>query len=174
MTVYWYNPNIHPATEYLLRLDSLRKLSDRYDFDIIENNVYDPVLFLKRVAGIMCINDGREEVTGERGRRCLDCYRMRLEAVARQAANSGIENFTTTLFVSPWQNHEDIANAGHQAAMKHSVNFIVHDWRGSFRDYQRQSRQMGLYHQAWCGCIFSEAERYKKKLEKAGVNHSSQ
>lgn len=155
--VYWYNPNIHPSMEYLKRLESLREFVTMKSGTLHEETKYDFREFL------------RETVNLNRQERCNYCYGVRLNATARKAAELGISFFTTTLSVSPYQDHESIQEAGKRAAKQHGVDFKYFDWRDIFREYQNIAREIGLYSQAWCGCMYSETERYAKKLKREGI-----
>ena len=95
--------------------------------------------------------------------RCAYCYSVRMTAAARYAAEHGYDGFTTTLLVSPYQNHEGICQAARRAGEEYGVAFVYRDFRPYFRAGQQTARELGLYMQKYCGCIFSEEERYKKK-----------
>ena len=89
---------------------------------------------------------------------------MRLEQTARFAAENGFDSFTSTLFVSPYQQHECMADIARQAAQKWGVAFLYRDFRSGFRAGQQQARELGLYMQKYCGCVFSEEDRYAKQI----------
>ncbi len=95
--------------------------------------------------------------------RCSRCYEIRLEGTARYAAEHGYEQFSTTLLISPYQNHDLLRETGEYMAQKHGVAFLYRDFRPYFREGQQKAREMELYMQKYCGCIFSEEERYQKK-----------
>ncbi|MCL2747954.1 MAG: epoxyqueuosine reductase QueH, partial [Oscillospiraceae bacterium] len=92
--------------------------------------------------------------------RCEICYRIRLEAAARYAAHGGYEGFSTTLLISPYQQHDRLRAIGEQVSLRYGVRFVYQDFRPMFRAGQNAAREMGLYRQKYCGCIFSEEERY--------------
>jgi predicted adenine nucleotide alpha hydrolase (AANH) superfamily ATPase len=94
--------------------------------------------------------------------RCRYCYQMRMEAVAKYAVQNGYQSFSSTLFISPYQNHELMRAEAQAAAEKHGSAFLYRDFRPLFREGQAAARESGLYMQKYCGCIFSEQERYLK------------
>ena len=91
-------------------------------------------------------------------------YGLRLDRAAEFAAENGFDSFTSTLFVSPYQQHERMAQIAEQAARKWGVSFLYRDFRPGFRSGQQQARELGLYMQKYCGCIFSEEDRYAKQI----------
>ena len=101
----------------------------------------------------------------ERGeKRCTYCYKVRLEATAKKAVELGIPKFTTTLIVSPYQDIEMINSIGTKMGDQYGVEYIPLDLRHMHDEGHRKAREMGLYMQNYCGCIFSEEERFKKPL----------
>ncbi len=152
VTGFWYNPNIHPAQEYWRRLESCRKFAEHTGLELIESGGYGLREFFARVYP----NDKE----GSPGARCLICYRWRLEATALAARERGFGSFSTTLLVSPYQQHEAIAEVGREIGAAHGLEFYYADWRPGFRRARNESREMGLYHQVYCGCILSEADRF--------------
>ena len=95
--------------------------------------------------------------------RCVKCYEMRLFETARQAAEGGFDSFTSSLFISPYQNHELMREVAERAAHEYGGEFLYRDFRPYFRDGQTFAREHGFYIQKYCGCVFSEEERYLKK-----------
>ena len=98
--------------------------------------------------------------------RCVECYTMRMEQTARFAAENGFDSFTTTLLVSPYQQHEAIADVAGRMGQRYGVRFLYRDFRPGFRDGQAQARELGFYMQKYCGCVFSEEDRYAAKIAK--------
>ncbi len=147
---FWYNPNIHPFTEYRARRDCLRGYAAQIGLPLLERNDYGLRPFVRAVA---------EDISG----RCVKCYEMRLFETARQAAEGGFDSFTSSLFISPYQNHELLRQVAEQAASAWGVQFLYRDFRPYFRDGQNFAREHGFYMQKYCGCVFSEEERYLKK-----------
>ena len=86
---------------------------------------------------------------------CRQCMHMRMVETARQALALGIETFTTSLLVSPWQNRELIVAAGEAAASAYGLRFLAADWRLGYREGQAKAREAGLYRQKYCGCLYS-------------------
>lgn len=147
---YWYNPNIHPYTEYRSRKTTLEEYAKSIDMPLIVNNQYGLRPFLQAIGG--AFDD-----------RCETCYRLRLGETARCAAERGFESFTTTLLISPYQNHELIVKVAQEAAATHGVSFLYRDFRPTFKESQQIARESGFYMQKYCGCIFSEEERYRRR-----------
>ena len=94
--------------------------------------------------------------------RCVKCYAMRFEAAAELAAREGFDSFTSSLFISPYQQHELMREVAERAASAHGVQFLYRDFRPYFREGQQRARDLGFYMQKYCGCVFSEEERYLK------------
>lgn len=154
---YWFNPNIHPYTEYRSRKTTLEEYAKSIQLKLIVDNTYG-------------LRDFVAAVIDDLQHRCAYCYQVRLEQTARYAAEHNFDSFTTTLLVSPYQKHEAIVAAGERAAQTYGVPFLYRDFRPGFRQGQEQARQRNLYMQKYCGCIFSEEERYRhKQLKKAGL-----
>ena len=147
---FWYNPNIHPFTEFRERRNCLRAYAQEIDLKLIERNDYGLRPFVRAVA---------EDIE----HRCIHCYEMRLDETARQAAELGFDSFTSSLFISPYQNHDMMREVAQQAAARYGVEFLYRDFRPYFRDGQTFAREHGFYIQKYCGCVFSEEERYLKK-----------
>lgn len=153
---FYYNPNIHPLMEYLRRKDALAEAARRLGVEMIFADAeYDPAVFLRQAAF-------REKD------RCRFCYELRLDRAAREAREAGCEAFTTTLLYSKYQDHEAIRQAGEEAARRHGVGFAYADYRPGWEEGIRLSKEWELYRQPYCGCIFSEFDRYRKKLGRQG------
>jgi len=148
VTGHWYNPNIHPFTEHRSRLEAMADCASQMDFPLIVDE-YNMVDYFRAVAG-------------HEGARCGDCFRLRLSRTARVAREQGFDAFTTTLLISPYQEHETLKQVGEEVAQEHGVAFHYEDFRPGFREGHRLSREMNLYHQKYCGCVYSEWERYGK------------
>ena len=147
-TGYFYNPNIHPEGEYTLRREAL----EAYAVDAglpLREGAYDVGRWLERVAG--------HQDDPEGGERCAICFRVRLEETARHAKAHGFEHFATTLTVSPHKNAEGINRIGEEVGAElglcfHKADFKKHD---GFKNSCRLSRQLGMYRQHYCGCVYS-------------------
>lgn len=147
-TVYWFNPNIHPYMEYKARRDTLKQYINTIGVKGIFNENYGLVEFCKNV-----INDLEN--------RCAKyCYKIRLEQTAKYAKENGYTHFSTTLLISPYQNHDTIKKIGEEIAQKYGLTFLYRDFRPGFREGQNEARELGLYMQKYCGCVFSEESRY--------------
>lgn len=143
-TIYWYNPNIHPYTEYKERRDTLRKYAEKIKCKAIFEEEYG-------------LNEFCKNVIKDLEHRCSTyCYRIRLEQTAKYAQENGYIAFTTTLLISPYQNHDELIKIGQEMAKKYNVEFLYRDFRPGFREGQTKARELGLYMQKYCGCIFSE------------------
>ena len=150
VTGFWYNPNIHPFTEYRARRNCLREYAGVIELPLIERDDYGLRPFVREVAA---------DISG----RCVKCYEMRLFETAKAAAEGGFDSFTSSLFISPYQNHELMREVAERAAHEYGVAFLYRDFRPYFRDGQTFAREHGFYIQKYCGCVFSEEERYLKK-----------
>ena len=147
-TVYWYNPNIHPYMEYKARRDCLKEYTQSIGVQAIFEEEYGLDEFCKNVIGNLKT-------------RCTDyCYRVRLEQTAKYAKENGFDTITTTLFVSPYQRHEELKQIAEEIAKKYELNFLYRDFRVGFREGQAKARELGLYMQKYCGCIFSEEKMF--------------
>jgi predicted adenine nucleotide alpha hydrolase (AANH) superfamily ATPase len=149
-TGYFYNPNIHPYLEYKKRLDTVREFSSRVGLEVFYRDDYDLDEFLLRIAG---------KGTG----RCEHCYRMRLDAAAVAAREKKAGLFTTSLLYSKHQKHDLIKGIALETASEHGIEFYYEDFRRGWREGIVESRAMGLYRQQYCGCVYSEKERYEKR-----------
>ena len=149
VTGFWYNPNIHPFTEYRSRRNCLREYAATIDLPLIEQNDYALRPFIRTVA---------EDIE----KRCGKCYEMRLFETARQAKELGFDSFTSSLFISPYQNHELMRETAERAAAAYGVEFLYRDFRPYFKAGQEKAKELGFYMQKYCGCVFSEEERYLK------------
>lgn len=144
---YWFNPNIHPLLEYQKRRNTLREFCEKESIAYIEENRYGLVPFLL-------------ETLKDISLRCEYCYEVRLDMVAKAALMNGFEAFSTTLLYSKYQKHELIIHTAKTMADKYGIEFYYEDWRSLWQEGIRLSKQEGMYRQQYCGCIFSEEERY--------------
>lgn len=148
ITAFWYNPNIHPWTEYQNRKNALTEYCGENNINVLTKDEYGLRKFICDI------------YPNFESDRCKFCYEKRIEETAKRAHEGGYENFSTTLLISPYQKHELIREIGSEMAKKYGINFTYIDFRPYFREGQRLARNMGLYMQKYCGCIFSEEERY--------------
>ena len=151
-TVFWYNPNIHPYTEYQRRLDTLLHLLTTETIPAIIRNDYPIVSFLQEV----CFNEHN---------RCAICYRIRLNMTAAVARSAGFSHISTTLLYSKYQKHNVIKELGEEIAGDYGLEFFYEDFREGWKRGIELSKDKGLYRQEYCGCIYSEVERYAGGLE---------
>lgn len=151
ITGFFYNPNIHPYTEYINRRSALEEYSKRYKIPVIFHK-YDIENFFRRISG-------NEETT----ERCRLCWRMRLDETAAFASLNNYDIFTTTLLVSPYQDQRMIKDIGEEVSKKYNINFFYKDFTDGFRKAQYKAKEEHLYRQKYCGCIFSEKERFQKE-----------
>jgi len=150
---FWYNPNIHPYTEHQQRLESVKALAAKIDLPLVIAEDYDMPEYFRRVAG-------HEE------ERCRRCFELRLTKTAEAAREKGYDAFTTTLLISPHQKHELVKETGERAAGEKGTAFLYADLRKRYSDSRHITKPMELYRQQYCGCIYSERERYSEKPEK--------
>ena len=148
--LFWYNPNIHPHVEYHNRRDALMTLASAKNLPLEITGEYGLRFFLKSIGMEM-----------EPPQRCEICYRLRLERTAAYAADQDFDAFSTSLLISPYQQHDTIRRLAEELAAQYHVDFLYRDFRPLFRQGQAKARALGLYMQKYCGCIFSLDERYK-------------
>ncbi len=156
LEVFFFNPNIHPSMEYARRLEALSR--------------YCEMTGLPLEVGEYEIGDYFRSIENREGKRCRGCYELRLKKTAFRASAMGFDAFTTTLSVSPYQDHDLIAEVGNDAGREAGVRFLYIDFRSGYREGRRTAADLGMYRQAYCGCVYSEAERYEKKLKRAVEN----
>ncbi|MEF8834605.1 MAG: epoxyqueuosine reductase QueH [Candidatus Thermoplasmatota archaeon] len=150
VTALWFNPNIHPFKEYERRYKALENFENKNGMGIIYLDDYRLESFIE---GAMDTEP-----------RCEFCYELRLGKTAEVAAERGFDHFSTTLTLSPYQDHELIKRVGEKMGEKNGVKFIYEDMRDGFSEHHKLANEMDLYKQGYCGCIFSEKERYQKEL----------
>ncbi len=151
VTGFFYNPNVHPFCEFERRLQAVTDYFGAAGHELVVDATYDVTAFIEAVfrAGV---------------RRCETCWRMRLRAAAEKAGEIGADAVTTTLLYSIYQDHDAVAGIGREEARDAGVEFYYEDFRAGWSDGQRRARAFSIYRQKYCGCIFSEEERYKKKI----------
>ena len=147
VTGFFFNHNIHPFQEYVRRLEAAQRMANEASMALIVRDDYDLEGFLANVAA-------------EPAKRCSYCYASRLRAAAFAASEHGFEAFTTSLLYSRYQQHEEIRTHGEQAGREFGVTFFYEDFRIGWQEGIRLSKELGLYRQQYCGCIYSEKERY--------------
>jgi len=152
VTGFFYNHNIHPYQEYALRRDAVLQMAEQETMPLIMRDDYDLEGFLANVAA------APQE-------RCSYCYTSRLKATAQMAAAEGFEAFTASLLYSRYQKHDEIRISGEKLGSEYGVPFYYQDFRPGWQEGIKVSKELGLYRQQYCGCIYSEKERYWRKSE---------
>lgn len=155
-TLYWYNPNIHPYTEYKARMDSLKDYSEKVNINVIFEDEYGLDEFCK------------EAVKDLNGRCVKYCYPVRLKKTFEYAKANGYDTVTTTLLYSIYQKHDLIKKLCEQYSEEYGINFLYRDFRfGFWEGHEKAKNELDLYMQKYCGCVFSEEDRYVKKKKDA-------
>jgi predicted adenine nucleotide alpha hydrolase (AANH) superfamily ATPase len=155
VTGYFYNPNIHPYREFKKRINSVRQFAQLAELEIDIETKYGLKKFIR-------------QVVFKENQRCPICYQMRLDKTAQKAAEAGMDGFSTTLLYSRYQKHEQIKTIGETIADQYGLLFYYDDFRVGWQQGIDTSLAMDLYRQPYCGCIYSEQERYDKKFKKTG------
>lgn len=146
-TAFWYNPNIHPYMEHQQRLEAMKSLAEELQFSLVINSGYDMQKYFNMVAG-------NEE------QRCRYCFKLRLQKTAETAIASGFSAFTSSLLISPHQKHDLLLEIGNNIAKEMGIKFFYTDLRKRYSDSRRITKPLGLYRQQYCGCLYSEWERF--------------
>ena len=150
VTGFFYNHNIHPYQEYARRRATVVQMAGQEALPLIMRDEYDLEGFLANVAA-------------EPAKRCSYCYSSRLRAAAEVAAKEGFDAFTASLLYSRYQRHDEIRELGEQIGREYGVAFHYQDFRSGWQEGIRLSKELNLYRQQYCGCIYSEKERYLTK-----------
>ena len=146
---FFYRHNIHPYTECLKRQEALQSYADRINLKMIYQEGYDLEGFI-------------QNVVFREAERCNYCYHDRLRSTAMLAKRGKFDYFSTTLLHSKHQKHDLIRSMGESIGKSAGVEFLYQDFREGWKEGIECSKQMGLYRQQYCGCIYSEKERYFK------------
>jgi len=158
ITGFFYNPNIHPPSEYKKRKDALMQTAgDGRDRPLLE--VIVPPYKMEEYFRFVFSNNAGDGLKPSPAERCGLCWKLRLSETASFAKANGFDAFTTTLLVSPYQDHEKVKSIGEKIAAESGIQFYYQDFRPGFRDGQEQAKRENLYRQKYCGCVFSELER---------------
>ena len=145
-TIYWYNPNIHPFKEYKERRDCLKKYAKTININAIFEDQYGLDDFCKNV-----INDLQNRCTNY-------CYLIRLKKTFEYAKKNGYNAVTTTLLYSIYQNHDYIKHYMEKLSKEYEIEFLYRDFRKGFWEGHQKARDLDLYMQKYCGCVFSEEQ----------------
>jgi len=154
VTGWFFNPNIHPSAEQRLRQTWFERAASALRLALLRPG---PELDLRRFL---------LEYAAAGSKRCRTCYRFRLRATAREAAARGFDAFSTTLLISPYQDISAIQEIGLEAAKRVGLIFRFVDLRERFAESRTRARELGLYQQNSCGCLFSSLERARRRSER--------
>jgi len=147
VSALWYNPNIHPYLEHQRRLEAMKSFAQGVNLELA-------------IAGGYGIIDYFRQVVGHEAERCQHCFRLRLAKTAEAALEKGYSAFTTTLLISLHQEHELIREVGSKLARERGIDFLYADLRKRYSDSRHMTKGLNLYRQQYCGCVYSEWERY--------------
>jgi len=150
----FYNPNIHLFLEFSRRLKAVKLLAERERLPLATEETYGLERFLS-------------DVRGAWPGRCRACYRLRLERTAQEAKERGFTAFSTTMLVSPTQDHAALREVAEEIAARTGIDWLYRDWRPAYQQSLARARQLSLYRQQYCGCLWSEYERYRDSGERA-------
>jgi epoxyqueuosine reductase len=156
----FFNPNIHPYQEYRKRLETLEMYAAEEGLPIIREEVYPLEDFLRQVAF--------REVE-----RCRYCYTLRLTQTAQMARRGRFDAFTTTLLYSRFQKHGLIRSVAEGVALQQGIRFLYRDFREGWLEGVRISKAIGMYRQSYCGCVYSEKERFCRPSRKGTGREAS-
>ena len=162
ITIFYYNPNIYPESEYTKRIleqqKLIRDMKFRYPVSFLAGK-YDKEKFYEMAAGMEDLKEG--------GARCMKCYELRLTEAARQAVAGEFDYFTTTLSISPMKNAQKLNEIGVRVGEEYGVKYLVSDFKkkNGYKRSTELSREYGLYRQDYCGCVFSKMERERQKAD---------
>ena len=147
LSAFWYNPNIHPYMEHEQRLEATKALAKQLPVPLIVSDGYEIIAYFR-------------QVVGHESERCGHCFQMRLSRTAKVALENKFDAFTTTLLISPQQKHELIHEIGTEIAEEKGIEFLYADLRKRYSDSRHMTKPLDLYRQQYCGCVYSEWERY--------------
>lgn len=146
---FFYRHNIHPFTECIRRQETLEFYADKINLRVIYQEGYDLEGFIQKIVF-------RES------QRCSICYHARLKATALMAKRGKYDYFSTTMLYSKFQKHDAIRSIGEAVGQAVEIPFFYHDFRKGWQEGVDTSKRLGLYRQQYCGCLYSEKERYYK------------
>lgn len=159
LTIFFYNPNIHPKKEYEIRKDENIRFAKKLGIDFIDAD-YDVQNWFKRAKGL--------ELEPERGKRCTMCFDMRFDRTALFAYENGFEIITSSLGISRWKNMDQINECGIKSASKYPrISYWTYNWRkdgGSSRMYEI-AKDESFYKQEFCGCVYSLRDTNKWRTQ---------
>lgn len=152
VTGFFFNHNIHPYQEYRRRLDSVHAYATASSLPLVCVDEYRLEDFLAQTS---------QDPAG----RCTYCYQSRLRRTAEHAATHGFDAFSSSLLYSRYQNHALIRQLGEELARHYGVSFLYQDFRSGWQEGIRDSKAMGLYRQQYCGCVYSEKDRFHPRSQ---------
>jgi predicted adenine nucleotide alpha hydrolase (AANH) superfamily ATPase len=155
--LFFFNPNIHPLVEFRRRVKGVKIYLERDGWPAVIEEQYGLREYLSEM-----FRRGGGEIPLERRERCYHCYRIRLERAASEAVRLGLQEFSTTLLASREQDRDLVSRAGREAGEQAGARFMVADWH---QGEPPPALLRGIYRQQYCGCVFSEAERYQDSLK---------
>jgi predicted adenine nucleotide alpha hydrolase (AANH) superfamily ATPase len=153
VTSFFYNPNIHPYTEFFKRLENAK----------IVNKIFNVKGYFY---GFYSIRNFLNKLPGSTKNRCFYCYDLRLRLSAAFAKKKNFEYFTTTLLYSKYQQHHTIKDIAQKYANLYNIKFYYYDFREGWQKGIEEAKDNNIFMQNYCGCIFSEEDRHIKKIKK--------
>lgn len=153
VTGHFFNPNIHPFKEFKQRLFTLKEYARQIKLPLVLDPHYGLTEFVRKVAF-------------HEAERCDICYHMRLEKTVTLAKEMAFDAFSTTLLYSRYQRHAALISLCEDLSTRHDIPFYYEDFRTGWQDGIDVSKELGMYRQPYCGCVYSEQERYDKSLRK--------
>lgn len=168
ITIFYYNPNISSIEEYERRVEEQKRLIQelpvKNPISFILGN-YEPKRFYEMAKGMGNLPEG--------GERCVNCYEMRLKETALLAKEDGYDYFTTTLSISPHKNAAKLNEIGEQLANELNISYLCSDFKkkNGYKRSTELSKELKLYRQDYCGCIFSKVESEKRMRENLALQN---
>ena len=162
---YFFNPNIHPYIEWQNRLRTAKEFAEKISMQIYTVENYQLKNFLKKVINVVDEEDSFKFNDGHHAR-CKICYSQRFFESAKFAKENNFDAWTSTLFYSIYQNHELMRSTAEKISRQIGINFYYEDFRIGWQEGIDISHELNLYRQNYCGCIFSEEERFSKEIRK--------
>ncbi len=150
VTTLFFNPNIHPYSEFLRRLDAFTVYTRDHRVPVLQDNASTGM------------EEWLREVAFRESHRCQICFHMRLDRTAALAVQKGFDAFSTTLLYSRFQKHDLLKATAEALSEQHGIPFLYRDWRKGWNEGVKKYRALGLYRQKYCGCVYSEKERAAK------------
>ncbi len=164
-TLFFYNPNIHPVAEYMLRKEENTRFAHKLGMPIVDAD-YDSERWFDRTMG--------QENEPERGARCTTCFDMRFERTAEYAQKKGFTLISSTLGISRWKNMEQINDCGMRAAHQYGIHYWTFNWRkqGGAQRMLEIAKSEQFYQQEYCGCVYSlrDTNRWRQKCGRARIH----